>query len=559
MTTSSPSHPRRSSTLAARGRELDRVRQQVPHHLLQPGRVAGEVRRQRADAPIERDRLRVRRGPDRVDGAVDDGLQIDRVELDAQLAGDDARHVEDVFDQLRLRARVAFDGVQRLLLLLGRQRPRPQHARPADHRVQRRAQLVRQRRQELVLRAVGRLGGLARVALGDRQLRVRVLGALEIFDVGGGADPAGDDAVWIALRDERAPRASGTDRRAPSAGDIRSPALRRAPARPPVRRAGAARRRRARPRTARRLRGPRSRSTTGWRRWDTPSGPSAHTHSGIASSRARKRSSVRLRSRLHSRACSSRRLLAQLALFDVQVDEHAHLGTQDGRVERLHQVVDAAALVSREHVRGVALDRRDEDDRDVRGARVALHQRRGLEAVHARHLHVQQHQRELVREQVAQAPPRPTRRSPCRTPSGASVASRATRFAGRSSTSNTAAAGFAVALAPRLLLLGVATPLAMWNPGKVRPMQGETSPRSGTGVLRLRGERRGRGAARSPHRQRTSGAIPHPFPYRVGRDGGGLQGGACTARSGGCGEVLTSLDRRPEDVPESVRERSARR
>ena len=71
-------------------------------------------------------------------------------------------------------------------------------------------------------------------------------------------------------------------------------------------------------------------------------------------------------------------------------------------IEGLHQVVDRAALVAGEHVRGVAVDRRDEDDGDVRGARVTFHQRRGLEAVHARHLHVQQHERELLGEQAAE-------------------------------------------------------------------------------------------------------------------------------------------------------------
>ena len=264
MTTSSSSDSRRSSTRPPAGVNLmafdSRFHTTCCRRVASPAKCVG----QRADAAIERDRLRVRRGADRVDGAVDDRLQIDRRQLDAQLAGDDARHVEDVFDQLRLRARVAFDGVQRLLFLLGRQRARPQHARPADHRVERRAQLVRQRREELVLRPVGRLGGLARVPLGDRELGVGILGALEIFDVGGGTDPAGDDAVGIALRNEapRVPAVEPVVRRAQSVFDLQRFAAGERDRQ--TCRARADRRPRARPRTVRWIRGRRSRSTTGW-------------------------------------------------------------------------------------------------------------------------------------------------------------------------------------------------------------------------------------------------------------------------------------------------------
>jgi hypothetical protein len=95
------------------------------------------------------------------------------MDLDAQLAGDDARQVEDVLDQLGLRARVALDGLPAPSVPSRACSVRePQHVRPADHRVQRRAQLVRKRRQEFVLGAVGRLGRLARLALLHRQLGV---------------------------------------------------------------------------------------------------------------------------------------------------------------------------------------------------------------------------------------------------------------------------------------------------------------------------------------------------------------------------------------------------
>jgi len=104
---------------ATRGRELDRVRQQVPDRLLQARGVAGEAGRQRAHAAIERDSLGLGRGPHGVDGDVHDRLHVDGLDLDAQLARDDARDVQDVFDQLGLCAGVALDGLQRLLFLVG--------------------------------------------------------------------------------------------------------------------------------------------------------------------------------------------------------------------------------------------------------------------------------------------------------------------------------------------------------------------------------------------------------------------------------------------------------
>src|SRR5262249_40562402 len=83
-----------------------------------------------------------------------------------------------------------FDGLQRLLGLLGGQRARAQHAGPAHHGVERRAQLVREVGQKLVLGAVGGLGLLARLPLLDHQPRVVLLGALLVLDAGGGGDPA---------------------------------------------------------------------------------------------------------------------------------------------------------------------------------------------------------------------------------------------------------------------------------------------------------------------------------------------------------------------------------
>ena len=72
------------------------------------------------------------------------------------------------------------------------------------------------------------------------------------------------------------------------------------------------------------------------------------------------------------------------------------------RVERLHQIVDRAGSIALEDVLGVLGDRGQEDDRYVPRALELLDQLRGLEAVHARHLDVEQDHGVLVVEQASQ-------------------------------------------------------------------------------------------------------------------------------------------------------------
>ena len=72
------------------------------------------------------------------------------------------------------------------------------------------------------------------------------------------------------------------------------------------------------------------------------------------------------------------------------------------RVERLHQIVDGSGSVALEDVLRVLRDRGQEDDRDVPRALELLDQLGGLEAVHARHLNVEQDHGVLVVEQAPQ-------------------------------------------------------------------------------------------------------------------------------------------------------------
>ena len=97
-------------TRPPRGRELDRVGEQVPEDLLQAVRVAGRRARRAGRARVcSRIALGVGGGPHGVDRRPDDGRQVDPLHVQPHLAGDDAAHVQQVLDDLRLRAGVALD------------------------------------------------------------------------------------------------------------------------------------------------------------------------------------------------------------------------------------------------------------------------------------------------------------------------------------------------------------------------------------------------------------------------------------------------------------------
>ena len=140
---------------AAPRRELDGVRQQVPHRLLQPLAIAVDTRGAVLDDGLDAQALHLRGRLESSSTAADDhAAEVDELDVEAELAGDDPRQVEQVLDEPGLRRGVADDGVD------GVRRPRwiddagLEHLAPAHDRVDRRAQLVRERRQELVLRPV---------------------------------------------------------------------------------------------------------------------------------------------------------------------------------------------------------------------------------------------------------------------------------------------------------------------------------------------------------------------------------------------------------------------
>ena len=104
--------------------------------------------------------------------------EIHLADVEQQLAGGDARDVEQVLDQLRLGVRVAIDALERVLASLRRQLAAPQQVHPADDGVERRAELVRERGEELVLQAVGLL--LALEQLGALALRRSISSSMRL-------------------------------------------------------------------------------------------------------------------------------------------------------------------------------------------------------------------------------------------------------------------------------------------------------------------------------------------------------------------------------------------
>ncbi len=96
--------------------------------------------------------------------------------------------------------------------------------------------------------------------------------------------------------------------------------------------------------------------------------------------------------------------LLQLAPLAVQLHQHRHLAAQDLRHHRNRHVVDRAELVALQAVELADVHAGDEDDRRALEARMLVDQAGGLEAIHAGHVHVQQHHGEFVLPSAARAP-----------------------------------------------------------------------------------------------------------------------------------------------------------
>ncbi len=95
--------------LAADGGEFDGVVEKVPDDLLKAVGVAGELGGARVEDLGEGYFPGVGGGLDGFDGGVDDGDQIEGLDVDADFSGGDTSHVEEVFDELGLGFGVSFN------------------------------------------------------------------------------------------------------------------------------------------------------------------------------------------------------------------------------------------------------------------------------------------------------------------------------------------------------------------------------------------------------------------------------------------------------------------
>ena len=212
----SPS-PRRQPhrDLAALRGELQGVRQQVPHHLLQSIAVARPRRRRAASSRSTLIDFAVTAG-------ISDSMAASIVDLRSTVEVSRCSLPPTMRDTSRMSSincacAAAFCRIDLGRPLHGRAvaGALPEHVRPAHDRVQRRAQLVRQGREELVLQPVGRFGLEPGRLFAQQQADPLLLDARALFDfrrqleVGGGqlAGALGDASFELFLRPCAAPPA----------------------------------------------------------------------------------------------------------------------------------------------------------------------------------------------------------------------------------------------------------------------------------------------------------------------------------------------------------------
>ena len=172
------------------GGELDRIGEEIPHHLLEAARVARDRPGRRIEHGFESDALRVRKTLDGLDRRLDDGDEVNRAHLEPKLAGYDPGYIQKVVDELGQELRVPLDHRQgaggcRVVQPAGGEKPYP-----AEHGGQRRTQLVRDDGEEPVL-------GLVRVT----EFAPRILEVMKNLFIGShvaeDADRTDDVAVGV--------------------------------------------------------------------------------------------------------------------------------------------------------------------------------------------------------------------------------------------------------------------------------------------------------------------------------------------------------------------------
>ena len=147
-------------------REFDRVGEQIPHGLLQAVRITMNLAVGHGGARgRDRDVFGCGGGLQGLDSGRDDRADVHTILVEHKLTRDDAGDVEQVLDQAQLGHRIPFDHGDRIVGAARRRRTTFEHVAPAENRIQRGAQFVRQHGEEFVLGFVRTFGRFAR----DRQ------------------------------------------------------------------------------------------------------------------------------------------------------------------------------------------------------------------------------------------------------------------------------------------------------------------------------------------------------------------------------------------------------
>src|SRR5438094_3728399 len=105
-------------------REFDGIRHEVPDDLLQPIGITRDRRGGRIKNGVNTNVLGLRSRKDGLERVGDDAREIDGLNVQTNLAGDDSGDIENVLDDLRQCRRIPLHGLERVRVLV-----RCQHAR----------------------------------------------------------------------------------------------------------------------------------------------------------------------------------------------------------------------------------------------------------------------------------------------------------------------------------------------------------------------------------------------------------------------------------------------
>src|SRR5262249_32127718 len=97
------------------GSELDRIGQQIPHHLLQAARVTGNHAVRFVELRPDLYRLGLRVGPHGINGSVDDPAKLHSPNSEANLTGNTPGYIQKIVNKLRLHSGIALDAFKRAL------------------------------------------------------------------------------------------------------------------------------------------------------------------------------------------------------------------------------------------------------------------------------------------------------------------------------------------------------------------------------------------------------------------------------------------------------------